>query len=133
MNFGFAIPALSVLALAAPAVAEESPVPAPIASEHRLTPDEVEQVLAEVAAKRASAEKGTAAPAVETDAEALEPLHPIYGDVGFSIGTGGYRSAFGSALYPIGQDGFAAISLNFDNWDLDHSWDRVQVERPPNR
>ena len=133
MNFGFAIPALSVLALAAPAAAEESTVPAPIASEHRLTPDEVEQVLAEVAARRAAAEQGTAAPAVETDAKELEPLHPIYGEVGISIGTGGYRSAYGSALYPIGQDGFAAISLNFDSWDLDQHWDEVQVDRPPNR
>ena len=132
MNFGFAIPALSVLALADPAVAEEIAVPAPIASEHRLTPEQVEQVLAEVAARRASSQKGTA-PAVETATKELEPLNPIHGEVGFSIGTGGYRSAYGSALYPIGQEGFAAISLNFDNWDLDHNWDRVQVDRPPNR
>ena len=132
MNFGFAIPALSVLALAAPVAAEESPVPAPIASEHRLTPEQVEQILSEVAAKRASSQKG-AAPTVDTGTEELEPLHLIYGEVGISIGTGGYRSAYGSALYPIGQDGFAAISLNFDDWDLDHHWDGVQVDRPPNR
>ena len=129
MNSGFTIPAF-VLALAAPAIAQESPAPAPTPSEHRLTPQQVEQVLAEAAARRASAEKGIA-PAVETDSEDLEPLHPIYGEVGFSIGTGGYRSAYGSALYPVGQDGFAAISLNFDDWDQNPHWGRV--ERPPNR
>ena len=130
MNSGFAIPAFSVLAMAAPAPAQESPVPAPIPSEHRLTPQQVEQVLAEAAARRASAEKGTA-PAVETDGEELEPLHPIYGEVGFSIGTGGYRSAYGSAVYPVGQDGFASISLNFDHMDQDQHWD--WGDRPPNR
>jgi hypothetical protein len=35
----------------------------------------------------------------------------IHGEVGFSVGTGGYRSVFESAVIPLGDDGFLAVAF----------------------
>ena len=35
----------------------------------------------------------------------------IHGEVGFTVGTGGYRSAYGTAIVPLKDDGVAIISL----------------------
>jgi hypothetical protein len=45
------------------------------------------------------------------DTSAGEAGRPIHGEVGFEIGTGGYRSAFGTAIVPLAGDGVAIISL----------------------
>ena len=75
--------------------------PAPgIASEHRLSDAEIEKILDAAALKREAA-----APAGET-AEI-----PIHGEVGFAIGTGGYRSAFGTAIVPLSEEGVAILSF----------------------
>jgi hypothetical protein len=76
--------------------------PAPVASERRLSPDEVERVLAEAAARREAAE-----------AAQLDAKPPVYGEVGFGIGTGGYRSAYGTVGVPL-DDGFASFSFSSD-------------------
>ena len=82
--------------------------------ERRLTAEQVEAVLAEAAAKHSAVEKQTPAePAIE---QADPPSPPIHGEVGFGIGTGGYREVFGSAIYPLGEDGVAAVSLDFVDW-----------------
>lgn len=95
----------------APAFAQDSAAPDSSASERRLTPEQVEAVLAEAAAKRSA----TAELSIEDfDAPPLPPQ--IHGEVGFGIGTGGYREAYGSAIYPLGNYGSAAISLNFIDW-----------------
>ncbi|MES2902643.1 MAG: hypothetical protein V4696_00505 [Pseudomonadota bacterium] len=70
---------------------------APIADERRLSPDEVERILEEAARKRVAAEKA--------------PPRIIEGEVGVSIGTGGYREVFGTTVVPVGKDGTAIISI----------------------
>ena len=80
----------------------------PAASEHRLSPEQIEAVLAEAARKREAA-------GARLDPEAAEQTlrPPVQGEVGFSIGTGGHREVFGTGIYPMGNDGVAVISLDF--------------------
>lgn len=102
---------IAAAAMPAPAMAQTGePAPSPL-SERRLTPEQVEAVLAEAAKKR------QAAP-VQPDPDALEQASRprVHGEVGVAIGTGGYREAFGTAIYPLGDDGVAAISLDFVDW-----------------
>jgi hypothetical protein len=92
---------LLAMALAFPAsVFAAQPQPTPVASERRLSPDEVERVLAEAAARREAAE----------DAR-LHSGPQVSGEVGFGIGTGGYRSAYGTVGVPL-DDGFASFSFS---------------------
>lgn len=98
----------ALLPLAWPAAAAQQPAAAS-SDERRLSPEQVEKILAEAAAKR----EGTARPALEEVAEEKAPPPQVHGEVGFAIGTGGYREAYGTAIYPLGNDGFAAISLDF--------------------
>jgi hypothetical protein len=88
---------LTMLALLAPAAAVAAPAPAPV---QRLTDAQVEQVLADAAARREAAEATVPAPAPA-----------IYGEVGVEIGTGGHRAAYGTAFVPLGKDSGATISF----------------------
>ena len=93
---------VAALLMPLPALAGE-----PAASERRLSPQQIEAVLAEAARKREAAE----ARALPGSAEQKAP-RPIHGEVGMSIGTGGYREVHGTGVYPLGDDGAAAISLD---------------------
>lgn len=85
--------------LAVPAAAAE-----PAAGERRLSPGEVEKILEAAAVKNAAAAK---------PAEALsQSPRPIEGEVGVSIGSGGYRDVFGTAIVPVGAEGMAIISID---------------------
>jgi len=87
-----------------PAVVKAAPEqPAPLASEIRLSDEEKEKVLEAAAARK----RAHPAPIAE---EAAPQPPQVHGEVGFTIGTGGYRSAYGTALVPLGDDGFAAIA-----------------------
>lgn len=98
---------LLAAALAAPSLAYAAPGAAkPLPSEVRLSDEEKEKVLEAAAAKN----REPAAPAVEDEAED-QPGRPIHGEVGFSVGSGGYRSAYGTAVVPLEGDGVAIISL----------------------
>ncbi len=77
--------------------------PAPIADERRLSPAEVERILEEAAKKRVAADK--------------PPARVIEGEVGVSVGTGGYREIFGTAVVPVGKDGTAIISIGGEEGD----------------
>lgn len=105
-------------ALVSPAVAAaQLPPEAPSTTdERRLTPEQVEAVLAEAAAKQAATQGQIRSelPAAEDDEGSLIP--PVHGEVGFSVGTGGYREVFGTGIYPLGPDGTAIISLDFVDW-----------------
>lgn len=82
--------------------------------ERRLTPAQVEAVLADAAAKRAGSHRQIpvdAAPGEDSPA----PAPQVHGEVGFAVGTGGYREAYGTAVYPL-QDGVVAISFDFADW-----------------
>jgi hypothetical protein len=85
---------------------------APGSSERRLTPEQVEAVLAEAAAKREASERR--APAT-VEIEDLEPMRapPVHGEFGIGMGTGGYREIFGTGIYPMGLNGGAAVSFDF--------------------
>lgn len=109
-----AVPRLIVIAallVPAPALAQ-AVEPAPASqSEHRLSPEQIEAVLAEAAKKREAAEGR-----LQPDALESAPQRQVHGEVGFGIGTGGYREVFGTGIYPLGDDGVAAISLDFVDW-----------------
>ena len=129
MRADFVTPIIAMFALSAPAVGQQAADPAAAnPTERRLTPQQVEQVLAEAEARRAAAEGG----ATQPDGDELDLVPPIYGELGVSIGTGGYRSAYGSAVYPMGPNGSAAISLHFDRGREDPIY-RDGGNRPPNR
>ncbi|MCL6699158.1 hypothetical protein LZ496_10250 [Sphingomonas sp. NSE70-1] len=101
-----------LIAAIALAAAQSAADPAPPASEHRLTPERIETVLAEAAAKRQASEQRAATTMEIAD---LEPLPPpqLHGEFGISAGTGGYREIFGTGVYPMGTDGVAAFSFDF--------------------
>jgi hypothetical protein len=95
------------LVLPGTALAEPDPVqPAPPApSEHRLSPDQVDKILDEAARKRELAELSNP-----------DTGPAIHGEVGFSVGSGGYRSAFGTAVVPLPGAGVAILSLGTDTF-----------------
>lgn len=102
---------IAALLMPAPAMAQAAePAPAPL-SEHRLSPEQIEAVLAEAAKKREAADGQLAPDALES-----APKRQVHGEVGFAVGTGGYREVFGTGIYPLGDDGVAAISLDFVDW-----------------
>lgn len=92
--------------LASIGVAHATPVdPATGATVVSLTPEQVE------AAKEAAAERNMrAASGIDNGIVSDRRVH---GEAGFAIGTGGYRSVFGTAVMPLGQDG--ALALSFEN------------------
>jgi hypothetical protein len=92
----------------APVLAQANDPAAPPPSERRLTPEQIEAVLAEAAKKREANETHASPDLVQGEAR-----RRVHGEVGFSVGTGGYREVFGTAIYPIGDDGAAAISMDF--------------------
>ncbi len=88
---------LTMLALLAPASAFAAPAPAPV---QRLSDAQVEQVLADAAARREAAEAAAPAPGLA-----------IHGEVGVEVGTGGHRAAFGTAYVPLGKDSGATVTF----------------------
>lgn len=108
MTFGLLVSAAWLIP--APALGQASDPATPVASERRLSPDQIEAVLAEAARKREASQGREMLESIEDDAP-----RQIRGEVGVSVGTGGYREVFGTAFYPMGDDGAAAISLDFTN------------------
>lgn len=99
---------LAVAALLPGAAIASEPAPQPaMPSEHRLTPDEIEAVLADAARKR----DGAGAPGVAAVPESKTPSIPIHGEFGISVGTDGYRAAHGTAVIGLPGSGSAVISL----------------------
>jgi hypothetical protein len=94
------------------AVALAAAQAAPSSGEHRLTPEQIEAVLAEAAAKREASEKQALATIEIADVEPLRPP-PVHGEFGIGMGTGGYREIFGSSIIPMGTNGGAALSFDF--------------------
>lgn len=101
----------SSLALPGAALAGPDQAPTAMTSEHRLSPDQIETVLDDAARKRDLA---------RSSGERLPP--PIHGEIGFSIGTGGYRSAYGTAVVPLTGDGVAILSFGTDRFEIDRDF-----------
>jgi hypothetical protein len=79
----------------------------PLPSEIRLSEAEKEKVLEAAAAS--NREPISTQSVEELGDDPLPP--PIHGEVGFTIGSGGYRSAYGTAIVPLKNNGVAIISL----------------------
>ena|SRR5688572_13186123 len=90
---------------AAMAAPDQAPSTSTLPSEHRLSPQQIETVLTDAARRREL---------VEPTEDKLPPA--IHGEIGFAIGTGGYRSAFGTAVVPLPGDGVAILSLGTDRF-----------------
>lgn len=101
-----------LIAAIALAAAQSAADPAPVASEHRLTPEQIETVLTEAEAKRKASENRAATTIEIADLEPL-PKPQLHGEFGVGMGTGGYREIFGTGIYPMGTDGAAAFSFDF--------------------
>ena len=101
----------SSLALPGAALAAPDQAPSAMPSEHRLSPDQIETVLDDAARKRELAQSSD---------ERLPP--PIHGEIGFSIGTGGHRSAYGTAVVPLTGDGVAILSFGTDRFESDRDF-----------
>ena len=95
------------IALLAPTSANAAEPAPPPSSEHRLSPEQVEKVLEEASRKRQGS--GSLGGLDEPQSEA-GPM-PVHGEVGFSIGSGGYRSAYGTAVVGLPGDGAAVLSV----------------------
>lgn len=106
---------LLLAGLIAPSAALANP-PSPLPSEIRLTDEEKEKVL-EAAAAAANGVRHQ--PPAAEEAGKDNALPPIHGEVGFEIGTGGYRSAYGTAVVPL-DDGVAIISLGTADFGKRH-------------
>jgi hypothetical protein len=91
--------------LAAPGVAVAAPAAKELAAEHRLTQAEIDAVLAAAALRREAGETA----GVDSGKLARPPL--VDGEVEVAIGTGGYRSAFGSAYVPLPGEGGISVSV----------------------
>ena len=101
-------PILLAALLAAPGFAATPP-----AGEHRLTPAQIQQVLDDAAAQREASDRLIRA----------LPTPEVHGELGVEIGTGGYRSAYGSAVLGIGRRGSAMVSFDstrFNSRRRDH-------------
>ena len=101
-------------------LAAAAPVAAP--EVHRLSPDAIE------AAVSAGAERNRAAEALAIDdaQDAASDRRKVHGEVGFGVGTGGGREAFGTAVVPLGDTGVAAFS-----YDYSHFGDQRLTRRGP--
>ena len=96
---------------------------APLAPVHRLSESEIDRILDAAAAKR------ELVVTVDEEIEGERPRPQITGEVGFGIGTDGYRSAFGTAVVPMG-DGIGIFSFDTTNFG---SRDFVYYDRSHNR
>lgn len=98
----------ALLLLAPAALAAEGDA---LSSEYRLTEAEKEKLLAEAVAKREASE------------ELLPPAkRKVHGEVGVAVGTGGFRSIYGTSAVPLGEDGIAIISV--ENTDFGRQYPR---------
>ena len=88
--------ALIVVPSLAPAATPAAP------SEIRLTKAEIDQVLSDAARKREAGPQRV----VEEPQE-----RKVHGEVGFEVGSGGYRSIYGTTVLELPDGGFAILSF----------------------
>jgi hypothetical protein len=99
--------ATAILSPSVAFAAADPAAPPPVPGEIRLSEAEKEKVLEAAAASN----RGPVS-TQSLDELGDDPLPPpIHGEVGFTIGSGGYRSAYGTAIVPLKNDGVAIISL----------------------
>lgn len=67
------------------------------------TPEQVEAAKEAAAIRNMKAESQIA--------NGITSSRGVHGEVGVAVGTGGYRSIFGTAVMPLGQSGAVALSV----------------------
>lgn len=87
-------------------------MPASSAAERRLTPQQVDAVLAESARRNHEIAVGTASLAVEQPC----PTKP-HGEMGVEAGTGGYSSIYGATTIPLGCHAAVSIAVGSSSAD----------------
>jgi len=55
-------------------------------------------------------------PLASLDALAPQPTRQLHGEIGAFIGTNGARGAYGTAAFPLGQNGDAAVSFETERY-----------------
>ena len=89
--------------LAMPSLAFAAAPAAPAASsEIRLSQAEIDRVLADAAQKREARSRPV---------DAAPPERKVHGEVGFEIGSDGYRSVYGTSALELPDGGFAILSF----------------------
>lgn len=94
---------IAILAVPSLSVAAAHAADTPAGTVVSLTPEQVE------AAKEAAAERNMRA-ASGLDTSVVPDRRP-HGEVSIAVGTGGYRSVYGSTVMPLGKDGVLAFSF----------------------
>jgi hypothetical protein len=94
-------------ALLSSSIAAAGDKAASVPGEIRLSDAEKEKVLEAAAASNRPVPSVSAPVAAEEDGEPRQ----VHGEVGVSVGTGGYRSAYGTAIVPLRKEGVAIISV----------------------
>jgi hypothetical protein len=79
------------------------------ASERRLTPDQVDAILAKTGKRPADAAVGEGPATGITEARPC-PTKP-HGEMGVEMGSGGYSGTYGAAVVPLGCNAAVAISV----------------------
>jgi hypothetical protein len=97
INPAILLAATLILGLASAAQAETPPD----AQVYRLSPEALEAIQS----------KADARAKTDTSALSLPTPRAVHGEIGFGIGTSGYRSVFGTALVPLGTNGILALSF----------------------
>src|SRR5688572_12735668 len=115
--------ACAALTFPGAALAQTPAAPSPTTDERRLSAEQVEAVLADAAAKRAASAKQVPSDIAIADDDAAPPAPQVHGEVGFAVGTGGYREAYGTAIYPL-ENGVVAISFDYADWGRRGRWPR---------
>ena len=108
----FALPAAMALTVLAcgPAFASDAPQAAvettgPIANERS---DDVAAQISDYIRESAQADAAEGANTIAPPARD----RAVHGEAGFSVGTGGYRSAYGVAVMPVGKNGTATVGIS---------------------
>ena len=91
-----------------PQAANETSQPS-TASERRLTPEQVDAILAKTGKRPADAPVGEGPATGITEARPC-PTKP-HGEMGVEMGSGGYSGTYGAAVVPLGCNAAVAISV----------------------
>ena len=91
-----------------PQAANETSQPS-TASERRLTPEQVDAILAKTGKRPADAAVGEGPATGITEARPC-PTKP-HGEMGVEMGSGGYSGTYGAAVVPLGCNAAVAISV----------------------
>lgn len=89
------------------AAAQTAPSPAPVASKPLTTQEQIAAFIAETPARYDDGPRGLLPSDRDEDGK-----RKVHGSMGVSVGTGGYRSAYASALFPVGENTTVGVAVS---------------------